>query len=108
MITKYRNRGLIQFVTALHIAAIAIGLFVWFDGKESDGWVAFLVLAYIGTVILLMAASFSLAKAKGYADDMVGGLFLMLFLLGCCIPFAPFLFPIVVLFGLKDKAHRRR
>lgn len=56
-----------------------------------------------------MAASFSLAKAKakGYAADMVGGMFLFLFLLGGCIPFAPFLFPFVALFGLKDKTHHR-
>ena len=107
MITKYRNRGLIQFVAALHVAAIAIIVFVLVDGKNSDGWIAFMVLAYLATIVLLMAASFSLAKAKGYADDMVGGMFLFLFLLGCCIPFAPFLFPFVVLLGLKDKTQRR-
>ena len=45
MITKYRNRGLIQFVAALHVAAIAIIVFFLVDGKNADGWIAFIVLA---------------------------------------------------------------
>jgi len=55
-----------------------------------------------------MSGSFSFAKAKGYATDMIGGIFIFLLVLGCCIPIAPFVFPAVAIFGLKDKTRKSR
>jgi len=73
----------------------------------NDNWKVIVILSYLGTVTMWMVGSFSLAKAKGYGSDMMGGIFLFLFILGFCIPFAPFVFPGLVIFGLKDKAQHR-
>ena len=77
-------------------------------GRLNEGWMVTWFLLYLGTVSLWMVGSFSLARAKGYHTDTMGGLFIFLFLLGFCFPVAPFLFPAVVIFGLKDKASERR
>lgn len=73
-----------------------------------DDIFALLILPYLATVTMWMVGSFSLAKAKGYGSDMMGAVFMLLFILGFCFPIAPFVFPAVVLFGLKDKTRERR
>jgi hypothetical protein len=63
---------------------------------------------YLATVTMWMVGSFSLAKAKGHHADTVGSIFIFLFILGFCIPMAPFIFPGFVIFGLEDKTKGRR
>ncbi|HEY3864128.1 MAG TPA: hypothetical protein VGO59_19845 [Verrucomicrobiae bacterium] len=113
MIPKHRNRGIIQLAAGLGMAVLCG--FMLRDalpdlraGTMSDGWKALLVLVYLATVTMWMAGSFSLAKAKGYGTDIMGPVFVFLFLLGICVPLSPFLFPWVVIFGLKDKMRVRR
>jgi cytochrome bd-type quinol oxidase subunit 2 len=113
MISKHRNRGIIQLAFAMVLTGVLI--FMWRKGaahlrlrQVSDGWMIFWFFLYLGTVTLWMVGSFSLAKAKGYGTDMMGGLFMFLFLLGFCIPLAPFVFPGFVIFGLKDKTRKRK
>ena len=108
MISKHRNRSIWQFACALAMTVVFFSLFAPVRGHIiSENEKALLVLVYLATVTMWMVGCFSLAKAKGYATDMTGGIFLFLFLLGCCIPCAPFVFPVVVIFGLKDKTKRR-
>ncbi len=110
MIAKYRNRGLIQ----LGVALVATGLLVYLATKldrrhRSDNLFILILFVYIGCWVLWMAGSLSLAKAKGYGGDMAGGILLFLILLGFCVPISVFAFPVVVMFGLKDKTgHRSR
>jgi hypothetical protein len=107
MITKHRNRGLAQLVFAI-LMTVGLVFGVLKDGRHtSDGMTALLVLLYFATVTMWMVGSFSLAKAKGYGSDMMGGVFLFLFILGFCFPIAPFAMPAVVIFGLKDKTRER-
>src|SRR5260370_2017536 len=113
MISKHRNRGIFQLAVALVLTALLV--FMWHKGaghlrvrEVSEGWMVFWFFLYLGTVTLWMVGSFSLAKAKGYDTDMMGGLFIFLFLLGFCFPVAPFVFPGFVIFGLKDKTRERK
>ena len=113
MISKHRNRGILQLTLALALTGLLI--FMWHKGgshlrlnRVSDGWMIFWFFLYLGTITLWMIGSFSLAKAKGYGTDMIGGLFLFLFVLGFCIPIAPMVFPGFVIFGLKDKTRERK
>src|SRR5690242_8809946 len=108
MITKHRNRGIGQLACAVFMTVALVILFRHSGGfRMSDNWKVILILSYLSTVTMWMVGSFSLAKAKGYGSDMMGGIFLFLFLLGFCIPIAPFVFPGLVIFGLKDKTKRR-
>jgi hypothetical protein len=107
MITKYRNWGILQLICAL---ALTVAVVIVFRGRGlniSDNRTIILIILYLAAVTLWMVGSFSLAKAKGYGSDTMGGIFLFLFLLGFCIPIAPFVFPGFVIFGLKDKMKRR-
>jgi hypothetical protein len=106
MISRYRNRSILWFVFATVLTA-AFGVAFASVGKMThDNWIVLLMFLYLGAVSLWMVGCFNLAKAKGYGDDQVGGMFLLLFVLGCIIPFAPCIFPLGVLF-LKDKTRRR-
>jgi hypothetical protein len=114
MISKHRNRGIWQ----LALAFVLSGVFVVLAhnalphlrrDQVIQGGMVLGLFVYLGTVTLWMVGSFSFANAKGYDTDTMGALFLFLFFLGLCLPVAPILFPIVVLFGLKDKTrHRNR
>ena len=73
----------------------------------SDGWMAFGIFLYLGTVTMWGLASFSFAKAKGYSSDQTGAILIFLFILAFCFPVAAFVLPAVVI-GLKDKTHARR
>jgi predicted permease len=81
--------------------------FTKLNHRTSDGTIALLLLFYLATVTMWMVGSFSLARAKGYSSDMMGAVFIFLFILGFCFPVAPFVFPAVVVFGLKDKTRER-
>ena len=76
--------------------------------RPNDNFLVLVLFLYLGAVVMWMAGSFTLAKAKGYEGDMVGGVFMFLLILGCCFPIAPLLFPGVVIFALKDKTRGRR
>jgi biotin transporter BioY len=92
-----------MLTAAFGVAFVNIGKIA---GKITyDNWLGLVVLLYMGAAILWIVGCFYLAKAKGYDQDRVGGMFLLLFVLGCIIPVAPCIFPIGVLF-LKDKARR--
>lgn len=110
MITKHRNRGISQLAIAILMTAALVFGFMKSGRKTSetsDGVFALLFLLYLATVTMWMVGSFSLAKAKGYGTDMMGGIFIFLFILGFCFPVAPLVFPAVVIFGLKDKTRER-
>ena len=109
MITKYRNR-------AIFYAACALGLTVLFvvlvhkgrqhiEMSENMGIVCLLV--FFAAWTMWMITSFSLTKAKGYSKDLAGGLFMLCFILGFCIPIAPMLFPLYIIFALEDKTKDR-
>ena len=111
MISRYRNRSILWFACASVLTAAFGVAFVSAGKMTHDNWIVLLMFLYLGSVTLWMVGCFNLAKAKGYGDDRVGGMFLLLFILGCFVPFAPCIFPLGVLF-LKDKTrrhvHRRR
>src|SRR5712691_9462715 len=106
MIPKYRNRGILQLICALAmtVALIAIALSSRRQAhRMSDERILVLILLYFGSVKMWMVGSFTLARAKGHGRDTIGGIFLFLLLLGFCVPIAPFVFPGLVIFGLKDR-----
>lgn len=106
MISKFRNRAILWFTFATVLSA-AFGVAFVNPGKMShDNWWVLMMFLYLGAVSLWMVGCFNLAKAKGYSDDRVGGMFLLLFVVGCVIPFAPCIFPLGILF-LKDQTRRR-
>lgn len=109
MISKYRTKGFIQLTCAIIMSALLVYLFLRRDSQHpSENYFILLLFLYIGCWTMWMIASFSLAKAKGYAGDMAGGILLFLILIGFCFPVAVFVFPAVVLFGLKDKTKGRK
>ena len=110
MIAKYRNRGILELAGALILTVVLILVAVASRrqvGRMSDERIVVLLLLYLGATTMWMIGSFSLARAKGHGRDTIGGIFLFLFLLGICVPIAPFLFPGFVIFGLKDKTRER-
>ena len=91
------------------MSALLVYLFVRRDKLQpSDNYLVLLLFVYLGCWTMWMVASFTLAKAKGYAGDFAGAIFLLLIVLGFCFPVAVFVFPAVVLFGLEDKTKTRR
>jgi len=108
MIAKYRNKGLLQLACAVAMTALFVYLILyWKIRSPSDNRGIVLALLYFACWTMWMVASFTLAKAKGYATDLAGGILLFLILLAFCFPIAVFLFPVVVLFGLNDKTRER-
>ena len=77
-------------------------------GIMSENQGALCLVIFFATWIMWMITSFSLTRAKGYARDLAGSLFMLFFILGFCIPFARMLFPIYIIFALKDKTKNRR
>ena len=107
VITKYRNRAIAQLAFVMLMTAGLILGSVKGGRKMDDGMIALLFLLYLATGTMWIVGSFSLAKAKGYSSDMIGGVFIFLVILGFCFPIALFVFPVVVLFGLNDKTRER-
>jgi hypothetical protein len=107
MIAKYRNRGIVYISCALVLTALLIVLIYRHGPKVSDGTMALGFLLYCATWTMWMVASFTLAKARGYASDFTGTLFLIFFIIGFCFPIAPMLFPLYIIFALKDKSSDR-
>jgi len=110
MISKYRNRGILELAGALILTVVLILIAVSSRRQVqgmSDERIMVLLLLYLATMTMWMVGSFTLARAKGHGRDTIGGIFLFLFLLGFCVPIAPFLFPGFVIFGLKDKTRER-
>lgn len=94
---------LAALVTALPVILFLAGVRVSHD----DMWV-FLMFWYLVVMTLWAMSCFTLAKAKGYDTNSIGGMFLFLMLLGFCIPLAPLIFPLGIMFGLKDKTRMHR
>jgi hypothetical protein len=112
MITKYKNRSLLYFACAV---ALTAGL-VWLCSylyhtryrERHDGLAAIAIFGYLAAWILWMLVGFNLARAKGYSRDFTGVLFVVVYILGFCVPILVFAFPIFILFGLEDKSKMRR
>lgn len=111
MITRYRNRGLLQVAGAVLVVAFAVVIYTLFHKSDADlftsDWDVFFLFVHLIAVVLVLAATFSFAKAKGYSADMVGGILIFLVLFALCIPCAAFVFPVAVVFGLKDRNKTR-
>lgn len=111
MIPKYRNRASIQIACALGLTALCVLLSLkqahTAISKRSETGTALLIVTYPATWLMWMAASFSLTKAKGYDRDLASGLFVIIYIVGFCIPIAPILFPLFIIFALEDKTRRR-
>ena len=109
MISTYRNRGILQLSFAVVLTVVLTIMGYTWGRRMKDTQIAILILLYLAAVTMWMVGGFSLAKAKGYDGDMVGGVFVFLYIAGFCFPLVPFIFPGVVIFGLKDKTrHRHR
>jgi len=74
----------------------------------SDNWFVLAILLYVACWAMWMFASFTLARAKGYGPDHFGAILIFLYIFAFCFPVAIFVFPVVAIFGLKDKAKERR
>lgn len=109
MIAKDRNRAFMQFVCALILTVLQLIFFLKIQRlvATQDEFVVFF-LTYFSSVALWMLGSYNLAKAKGYDSHTIGGVFIVLFIAGFCVPMAALLYPAVVLFGLPDKNRRGR
>ena len=109
MISKHRNRAIVQLVCAIGLTALFIYLISRKHGLHpSDNWVVFGILLYVACWAMWMFASFSFAKAKGYGPDYFGAILIFLYIFGFCFPVAIVIFPVVAIFGLKDRTKGRR
>jgi cobalamin synthase len=111
MISKYRNRALWQIMMALILTGLVVLLMyrIRHSGyHRSDGWAAAGLFLYVGTYVMWMMASLSLARARGYNRDAMGALFIICYLVGFCIPPLPLMFHLFILFGLEDKAKNKQ
>jgi hypothetical protein len=110
MISRFRNRSLLQYAIAI-LLTVLFGIVASRINRVNvnDDQLVMLILLYVGSWVMWMWGSFTLAKAKGYGSDWSGNVFIFLLALGFCFPIAPFIFPGFIIFGLKDKTrdHRR-
>ena len=111
MIPRYRKRASIEIACALGLTALCVLLTFkqvhTAISKRSEAGTVLLIITYLATWLMWMAASFSLTKAKGYDRDLAGGLFVIIYIVGFCFPIAPILFPLFIIFALEDKTRRR-
>src|SRR5258706_13122278 len=102
MISRYRNQGIVLAVLALTMT----GLFVVALRKSAsvidNRWRVYLIPIYLCAAILWTAASYTLAKAKGYGPDALGRVLMISLLLGFCCQPAALIFPFLGFF-LEDK-----
>jgi uncharacterized membrane protein len=112
MISKYRNRALLQTIFAIILTISTVVFLVVlhkhiYRRDESNDWGVLIIPLFFADWAMWMLVSFTLAKAKGYSKDFAGGLFIMMFILGFCIPMAPMLFPLYIIFAMEDRAKDR-
>jgi peptidoglycan biosynthesis protein MviN/MurJ (putative lipid II flippase) len=110
MIPHFRRKGFIQLSAAAVLTSLLAFLIVRRDRPHaSDGYVVLLLFLMVACWVLWMLASYTLAKAKGYDSQSSSGMFVVFLVLGFCfMPIMMFAFPVIVLFGLKDKTRRRQ
>jgi hypothetical protein len=110
MISKYRNRALLQIVIAVVLSVLLVIAFRksihTIAGK--DNWTILVLTLYVAAYAMWVVASLSLARARGYQRDAMGALFAVCFIIGFCIPILPLLFPFFIIFGLEDKTKDRK
>ena len=109
MLPRYRKKGFVQLAVAAAMTALLVFLIVRREKPHvSDGYAVVSLFLFIGCWVMWMLASLTLAKAKGYDVRTSEGLFAGLLVLGFCfMPVMMIAFPVVVLFGLKDKTRGR-
>jgi cytochrome c oxidase assembly factor CtaG len=105
MISKYRNRALLQIVIAIVLSVLLVVVFrkSIHTFVNKNNWTALGVILYVASYAMWVMASLSLARARGYQRDAMGVLFAVCFIIGFCIPILPLLFPFFIIFGLEDK-----
>jgi hypothetical protein len=113
MISKHRNRGFLQLAIAVVLTVVSVLLIRramphFRLHRAGDGWLLLLIPLSLGTVTLWSMSGFTLAKAKGYHPDMLGPVFVFLYIVGLCFPVVFFGFPLFVILGLKDKTLPRK
>jgi cobalamin synthase len=109
MISKYRNRALIQIVIAITLTILLVLVFRMANRfrPSSDDWFVLALILYVAAYAFWVMGSLSMAKARGYNGDSIGFLFMVCFIVGFCIPILPLLFPFFIIFGLEDKTKNR-
>jgi hypothetical protein len=108
MISKHRNRAIVQLVFAAVVTVLLVVLFKNHGRHMTNDFGLIVFFSLLGMTVLWSIGGFSLAQAKGYDFHTMGGAFIFLFIAGFCVPIARFLFPLVVMFGLPDKTAPRR
>jgi ABC-type spermidine/putrescine transport system permease subunit II len=111
MIAKYRNHSLLYLALAIVLAVVTGFLFYKISHtnvrERGAGLIASCIIAYFAAWVSWVLVGFNLARAKGYHQDFTGTLFVVIYLVGLCLPVIVVGFPIVILFGMKDKARSR-
>ena len=113
MITKYRNRALLEIAIAIVLSVLLVLVFrkCHHVREGLSNWLCLGIFLYFAAYAMWVVASLSLARARGYQRDAMGVLFVVCFVAGFCIPIFPLLFPFFIIFGLEDKtknSKRRR
>jgi cytochrome c oxidase assembly factor CtaG len=109
MIAKHRNWALVQIVVAI---ALTVALVMVFRKsvhvrEGADNWDVLGIALYVAAYAAWVSASLTLARARGYQRDAMGALFMVVFVIGFCIPILPILFPFFIIFGLQDRTKDR-
>lgn len=109
MIAKHRNRALVQIVVAIALSAALVVVFRKgvHTHEGADNWMVLGIVLYFAAYAAWVSASLTLARARGYQRDAMGALFMVVFVIGFCIPILPLLFPFFIIFGLQDKTKDR-
>src|SRR5262245_58248619 len=113
MITRYRNWGIALSVLAAAMSVLFVVAMRKSTGFGTSDWSGYVIPIYLGAAISWSAASYYLARAKGYDSGALGKVLAISLLLGFCCQPAALVFPFLGFF-LKDKtrsrerSHRRR
>jgi ABC-type phosphate transport system permease subunit len=108
MITKYRNRSILQAICALVLSVLLVIVFrKSIHVRTSHDWFVLALVLYFATWAMWVMTSLSLARAKGYSRDLAGTLFLIFIIVGFCVPIALVAFPFYIIFAMEDKTKGR-
>jgi hypothetical protein len=113
MITRYRNWGIVIAIFAIAMSVLFLIALRKSAAVNRSEWSDYLIAIYLGAAVLWSAASYYLARAKGYDSGALGKVLVILLLLGFCCQPAALVFPFLGFF-LKDqtqsrgRSHRRR
>jgi len=109
MIAKHRNWALVQIAVAIALSAALVMVFrkSGHMREEAANWNVLGIALYVAAYAAWVTASLTLARARGYQRDAMGALFMVVFVVGFCIPALPLLFPFFIIFGLQDRTNDR-